>query len=201
MSVRAARKEARRGAIAPAGLHGYSARGYDLCSVEQIATDVGIARGTFYLYFDDKHALFEALAVRLYGPLVEVLTGVAEDLAEAEGLEAQQQVYLRMAMGISLALQQAEELLALHVRESRSANAAGDTVRDWMARIEGQAVAILEQAVASGQVRGHDPYIAGLAMVGAAERMAWAWFCGDKSLDRREIATQLNALFWQGIAP
>ena len=61
MGVREARKEARRAAIEQAGLRGFLARGYDLCSVEQIAAEVGIARGTFYLYFDDKHALFEEL--------------------------------------------------------------------------------------------------------------------------------------------
>jgi AcrR family transcriptional regulator len=176
-------------------------RGYDLCSVELIASDVGIARGTFYLYFDDKHALFEALADRLYGPLVSLLEVVAAELAEAASPEEQQVIYMRMAFAVSQALLAAEDLLPLHVRESRSANAAGETVRTWMARIEGHAVSILEQAVATGQVRQHDPYLAGLAIVGAAERMAWAWFSGDERLDKEAVAAHLSELFWRGIAP
>ena len=201
MGVREARKEARRGAIEQAGLSGFLSRGYDLCSVEQIAADVGIARGTFYLYFDDKHALFEALAERLYGPLIQVLEGVGEALAEAEDPPAQQLVYMQMALGLSAALMAGEELVPLHVRECRSPSPAGETVRRWMARIEGHAVAILESAVATGQVRHHDPYVAGLAIVGAAERMAWAWFSGDERIDRASVAAQLSELFWRGIAP
>ncbi len=201
MGVREARKEARRAAIEQAGLLGILARGYDLCSVEQIAADVGIARGTFYLYFDDKHALFEALAERLYGPLVAVLEQVTQELTTADGPLAQQMVYMRMAMGLTQALLAGEELVPLHVRESRSPNAAGETVRRWLGVIEGHAVAILEQAVSTGQVRPHDPYIGGLAIVGAAERMAWAWFSGDERLDRETVTAQLHELFWRGIAP
>jgi AcrR family transcriptional regulator len=201
MGVRETRKEARRAAIEQAGLSGFLERGYDLCSVEQIAADVGIARGTFYLYFDDKHALFEALSARLYEPLVAVLDGVVEQLKTADGALAQQMIYMQMAMGLSQALAAGEDLVALHVRESRSANPAGETVRRWLGHIEGYAVAILEQAVATGQLRAHDPYIAGLAIVGAAERMLWAWFSGDERLDRDTVAAQLNELFWRGIAP
>ena len=110
-------------------------------------------------------------------------------------------IYMQMAMGLSQALLAGEDLVALHVRESRSANAAGETVRRWLGHIEGYAVAILEQAVATGQLRVHDPYIGGLAIVGAVDRMLWAWFSGDERLDRETVAAQLHELFWRGIAP
>ncbi len=42
----------------------FSRRGYHAAKIEDIVTTAGIARGTFYLYFQDKRAIFEEIVDR-----------------------------------------------------------------------------------------------------------------------------------------
>lgn len=59
---RAAKKrERRRRKVLDAGLRVFAAKGYHQTRVSDIVEEAGIARGTFYLYFDDKRDVFEAL--------------------------------------------------------------------------------------------------------------------------------------------
>ena len=43
----------------------FAKRGYHASKVEDIVAAAGVARGTFYLYFDDKRAIFEEIVDRL----------------------------------------------------------------------------------------------------------------------------------------
>ena len=54
-------REARREQIVEAAKEQFSARGYHNTSVSDIITRVGIARGTFYLYFASKNNIFDAI--------------------------------------------------------------------------------------------------------------------------------------------
>ena len=45
-------------------LHVFAARGYHGASVSAICRDAGVANGSFYQYFRDKHAVFAALAAQ-----------------------------------------------------------------------------------------------------------------------------------------
>ena len=42
----------------------FARRGYHAAKIDDIVTAAGIARGTFYLYFDDKRAIFEEIVDR-----------------------------------------------------------------------------------------------------------------------------------------
>src|SRR5690349_21242717 len=54
------RKE-RTKAIGDAALALFLERGIEAVTIEDITTRAGVAKGSFYRYFDDKHALTEAL--------------------------------------------------------------------------------------------------------------------------------------------
>jgi AcrR family transcriptional regulator len=58
-SERDAFYEARRADLASIALRLWSERGFDQTSVELIAREAGVSKGTFYLYFDTKDALLE----------------------------------------------------------------------------------------------------------------------------------------------
>jgi AcrR family transcriptional regulator len=55
------RKERRRGLILDAARRVFAARGYHDTTVSDIIDAAGIARGTFYLYFESKRAVFQEL--------------------------------------------------------------------------------------------------------------------------------------------
>ncbi|MDP9001704.1 MAG: TetR/AcrR family transcriptional regulator, partial [Myxococcota bacterium] len=42
----------------------FARRGYHNAKIEDIVTAAGIARGTFYLYFEDKRSIFEEIVDR-----------------------------------------------------------------------------------------------------------------------------------------
>lgn len=57
------RKEARPAELIEAGLLEFSEKGFAATRLEDVAACAGVVKGTIYLYFDNKEALFRA-AVR-----------------------------------------------------------------------------------------------------------------------------------------
>lgn len=69
-SARELRSAARKEAILTAALEEFSALGFAAARLEDVAKRAGVAKGTIYLYFADKEALFQELARSMLSPLV-----------------------------------------------------------------------------------------------------------------------------------
>jgi AcrR family transcriptional regulator len=70
---RAEKSEARRQAIVTAALEEFCARGFAATRLDDVAARAGVAKGTIYLHFDDKEALFREIVATMLVPLVTVL--------------------------------------------------------------------------------------------------------------------------------
>src|SRR5262252_7917803 len=70
---RAAKSEARREAIVKAALAEFCARGFAATRIDDVAARAGVAKGTIYLHFEDKEALFREIVTTMLVPLVAVL--------------------------------------------------------------------------------------------------------------------------------
>lgn len=70
------RKEARPAEILDAALAVFAEKGFAAARLEQVAKTAGVSKGTLYLYFDSKEALFEAV----------VRSAIVPRIADAEGL-------------------------------------------------------------------------------------------------------------------
>lgn len=77
---RGARKGERREAILAAALDEFSAQGFAAARLDDVAKRAGVAKGTIYLYFRDKEALFQELVRSLLTPVV----GSVEALRDAD---------------------------------------------------------------------------------------------------------------------
>jgi AcrR family transcriptional regulator len=66
-------KDARRSALVDAARSEFEAAGYDAVTIERVAAGAGVAKGTAYLYFATKEALFLALLVRELDEWFDVL--------------------------------------------------------------------------------------------------------------------------------
>jgi len=64
------RRGERRDDILAAALEEFSARGFAATRLDDVAARAGVAKGTIYLYFDDKESLFQELVRALVVPLV-----------------------------------------------------------------------------------------------------------------------------------
>ena len=60
----------RREAILAAALDEFSARGFAAARLDDVARRAGVAKGTIYLYFRDKEALFQDLVRSVISPLI-----------------------------------------------------------------------------------------------------------------------------------
>jgi AcrR family transcriptional regulator len=84
----------RREKILDAALTVFAERGYEAARLEDVAARAGVAKGTLYLYFEDKEALFEAL---VRGAVSPIMAKVAE-AAMAPGTKAADVLALFFAM-------------------------------------------------------------------------------------------------------
>src|SRR5881296_547221 len=83
------RKTARPGEIIAAALDVFVERGYEATKLQEVARRAGVTKGTVYLYFDSKEALFKAVVRETIVPVIaqgEALarsfTGSARELVE-----------------------------------------------------------------------------------------------------------------------
>jgi AcrR family transcriptional regulator len=70
---RAQKAAARRAAILEAALDEFSARGFAAARLDDVARRADVAKGTIYLHFKDKEALFQELVRTMLSPLVMTL--------------------------------------------------------------------------------------------------------------------------------
>jgi AcrR family transcriptional regulator len=75
-SSRAMRAAERRQAIVAAGLDEFVARGFTATRLDDVAKRAGVAKGTIYLHFKDKEALFQELVRTALVPLIGRLTSL-----------------------------------------------------------------------------------------------------------------------------
>ncbi len=87
-------QDERRAAILTAALDVFSDNGFAAARLEDVAQKAGVAKGTLYLYFPDKEALFEELLRGLATPL----------LRRIEALSADQTIPANVILGQILAL-------------------------------------------------------------------------------------------------
>jgi AcrR family transcriptional regulator len=65
--------EERRAAILAAALEEFTARGYEGARLDDVAKRAGVAKGTIYLHFADKEALFQDLVRSMVHPVLGIL--------------------------------------------------------------------------------------------------------------------------------
>jgi AcrR family transcriptional regulator len=75
---RASKAAARRDAILAAALDEFSAKGFASARLDDVANRAGVAKGTIYLHFRDKEALFQELIRSRLVPLVGMLESIGE---------------------------------------------------------------------------------------------------------------------------
>jgi AcrR family transcriptional regulator len=75
---RAEKSAARRAAILAAALDEFAAQGFAATRLDDVARRAGVAKGTIYLHFRDKEALFQELVRSVLSPLVGMLETIAQ---------------------------------------------------------------------------------------------------------------------------
>ena len=141
------RREERRGALVDAAIAQLRERGLSEASVDDIVRTAGVAKGTFYLYFDTKDDALNAVAERLVegvGRLVEA-TLAAADRSPLERV-------LALGQAVSQVGREPYERELIEVFHRPENRAVHDRVGEQvMARIAPLLAAVIAEGIAAGQ--------------------------------------------------
>lgn len=179
MGRREAKKQEKRERLEAEGLRLFLDQGYDRTSIEQIAAASDVARGTFYLYFPEKLALFEALTDRWF---VEVLAAMDAGLvaidAAASG-PALRAVYDELGLKLAFIALEHGEAVLLSLTELRRKGEAGEALRRRERALLAAVVRLTERARDQGLIRVEEPVLTSLIIYGAIEKLLYAVLSGE----------------------
>jgi AcrR family transcriptional regulator len=198
VDLRAGRRAERRQAILTAALKEFSARGFAAARLDDVAVAAGIAKGTIYLYFRDKEALFQDLIRSEMSPVVATLeTALAVDLPVRVVAERAVELFVREIYGTSR-----RDIIRLVISEGpRFPKLADFYYREVLSRIIAAVRALLARALARGELRS-DAIIRFPQLLGAPGIVAIIWsglFERHDPLDVRALMrAHLDLVFGEG---
>jgi AcrR family transcriptional regulator len=185
-SPREAKAAARREAILDAALDEFSARGFAAARLDDVAARAGVAKGTIYLYFADKEALFQELVrFQLYPVLGTFEAALASDLPLRTILDQAVEIFAREIFGT-----RRKQVMRLIISEGPRFPALAEFYyREVLGRILMAVRARLTRALERGEI-ADDTLIRFPQLLGAATVMAVVWqglFDRFEPLDARAL--------------
>jgi AcrR family transcriptional regulator len=142
-------RAARRESILAAALDEFASQGFTAARLEDVARRAGIAKGTIYLYFRDKEALFQELVRSMLTPVI----GTVEALREVDvPMRALSEQLLDLFVDQILSTRRREVIRLMIAEGRRFPKLAEFYHREVIARIFAAMRTILERAAARGEV-------------------------------------------------
>jgi AcrR family transcriptional regulator len=184
--ARAIRSMARREAILHAALDEFSARGFAAARLDDVAKRAGVAKGTIYIHFRDKEALFQEIVRSVMGPFVGTLEGVfAADVPLRTITDQIVELFIREVFGT-----RRKDIIRLIMTEGpRFPKLAEFYYREVLSRILAGARARLARGVERGEI-SHAALARFPQLVAAPAMLAIIWtglFDRFEPLDVREL--------------
>jgi AcrR family transcriptional regulator len=198
-SARITKAAARREAILEAALDEFSARGFAAARLEDVAKRAGVAKGTIYLYFADKEALFQELVRFQIGPVMSAFETVLASPLPLKSLTDQAiEIFTREVFGT-----RRKQVMRLIISEGPRFPALAEFYyREVLGPILKAVRARLQRALEHGEI-ADDALLRFPQLLGAATVMAVVWqglFDRFEPLDARAmIRAYFDRLFgWDG---
>jgi AcrR family transcriptional regulator len=142
----------RRAAIVAAGLDEFTAKGFAATRLDDVARRAGVAKGTIYLHFRDKEALFQELVRTALGPLIVRIANpsIGEGGGSArEAMEALANVFIHEVIGTKRS-----NILRLIISEgTRFPSLADFYYREVIAHGIAGMRKLIEYGIARGEIR------------------------------------------------
>jgi AcrR family transcriptional regulator len=120
LSKREQRREDRRDEIKQAAIKVFSEHGYHAAKVSQIVKEVGVAQGTFYLYFEGKEQIFGEILEDFLELVVSTIA--AWEPSDLDTREALGSDLKRVGLLLTDVLMENREMTGIFFRESQAVN-------------------------------------------------------------------------------
>jgi AcrR family transcriptional regulator len=189
-------RDERRGELLLAARQVFASKGYHAATVDDITRAAGVAKGTFYLYFDEKRAVFYEL-IRVFFELVtEIGSAVAEEVQD----RAEYVRRLEVAVArICELFRDHRDLVKLVYRESMGMDPELESmVREFYRRIARLEAENVKLGISLGLFRDDlHPLVVAYAQIGMVERVLLAElsdrsFPGELDLVRQIVGLALR---------
>jgi len=197
-SKRAHSRDERRARLLDAARRVFGQKGYHPATVDDITREAGVAKGTFYLYFPEKPAIFYELMESFF----DMVTGVG--LSVRSEVTTREQYFDRVedaARRMGRLFQENRDLVRLAFRESMGLDDRLERrVREFyrgLARVESNNIRLgVELGILRDDV---DPTLAAYAHIGMVERVLLQWQFDRTFPQVQDLERQLVALFYSGL--
>lgn len=191
--------EERREQILEAATRAFVRGGYHGTHVDDVIREAGIARGTFYLYFDSKHAVFAALLDRVMLAAFEVRSPIGEqEMTDGAAVEEVLREHYRAFLAH---VRRSRDLWLLLLDEAAGADkgfteqlAAHRTA--WQRRIRDFVRTLSARGIAGADV---DAEAVGWMVVGMVEMTVRRYALGESAPNVGRLARALAAFEVSGV--
>lgn len=175
-------------------------RGLLVVTVDDITSRAGVAKGSFYRYFDSKEHLIERLFAPLHERLDEVLAAAQLEVGGARQEFELLEAYRQLAARLQDAFVAHPREVLLYLQEARGP-AQGDRrpVGLLENRVSRAAIDLTRRAHEHGLLRAVDPLVSALAVVGAAERLLYEFLTRGTGAAASDVAQALVTLIMDGL--
>jgi len=180
-----ARRSHRRGQILAASRKVFSVKGYHACSVAEIIAEARVARGTFYLYFPSKRALFEELLEQMFSQIAGAVRRITVDGGLDPALE---QMYGNVQRVIEVLVGN-RDLTIILLREAVGLDADFDhKLNVFYDRLSDIIDSALQLGQSMGLVRECDTRLVSHCVLGSVKEAMLRALTGEAARDTDELA-------------
>ncbi len=184
------RRARRRLQILAAACGVFSAKGYHATSVADILKAARIARGTFYLYFPSKRAIFDELLEQMFSQIRGALKRIKVGQGEHPVLD---QMYLNVRGVVDVLLDE-RELTIILLRESLGLDPDLDRkINDFYERTALLIEGALDLGQSMGVVRACDARLVSFCVLGSVKEVMARLLAGPDpdSQDRQRLSREI----------
>jgi AcrR family transcriptional regulator len=193
-------RKRRTHAIAKAALALFLEKGVETVTIDDIAREAEIAKGSFYRYFEDKTELVVAIFDPMSRLMRDALQRCETSLRAADDRASLMRAYQGLAQDLIPIAIGHFDVVRLYLQENRApGHGARAPIRALALEIEQRAIRLTEIAIERGLLGIPDPRISALAVVGAIEQLALGFLGGRLDAPPPEVASTLIDLVLDGL--
>lgn len=197
---RARNRQERTATLCQAALELFLDRGIEATTVDMITRHAGVAKGSFYRYFNDKAAVVEALLSPLEAEVDSSMQRCEKALNDAEDAGQLTGAYVAFAGELGAMLLSSPRVVHLYLQESRAPGKGARTpIRRVRDRLTAGAIALTHTAHRRDLLRDLPPEVTALAVIGAVEGMVTAFVEGRALGDPAVVTDALISMVLDGV--
>ena len=197
---RATNRLERINTLKQAALAHFLERGLEAVTIDEITRGAGVAKGTFYRYFDDKEDLVSSMMEPVISGFELAFQRFRGALEIAPETDALFEVYATLGAELASLAWTRPELIRLYLQERRGADAAPRRAIHRLARMLDASVEDFSAvAVERGLLRPSSPRVTAQVVIGAVEQLLFSMLHGSHLGEPHVVVQELISLVLEGL--